>query len=182
LKSNDRYTPTAIVLHWLVALGLVATFCVGVYMVDLERTPTKIQIYNWHKSLGITLLALALLRLVWRLTHRPPADLAMPAWQSKAAHALHGLLYALMLAVPLAGWAMNSAKGKPTVWFDLLTLPSWVSADKALEHQLEALHSNLSWALAALVVLHVAAAFKHHLVDKDGLLDRMRLVQPSRQS
>lgn len=174
MKPDARYTTTAIVLHWLVALGLVVAFCIGVYMGDLPRSPTKLQIYGWHRTAGVTVLALAVARLLWRATHRPPPDLPMPAWQATAAHALHGLMYALMLAVPLAGWAMSSAKGQPVVWFDVLTLPSMLPADKALAHQLEKLHSMLSWGLAALVVLHVAAALKHHVFDKDGMLDRMR--------
>ncbi|MDG0834688.1 cytochrome b [Roseateles saccharophilus] len=174
LQPSTRYTTTAIVLHWLVALGLVAAFCIGIYMGDLPRSPTKLQIYGWHRTAGITVLALVLARLFWRATHHPPADLPMPAWQATAAHALHGLMYALMLTVPLAGWAMSSAKGQPVVWFDVLTLPGLLPADRPLAHQLEKLHSLLSWVLLASVALHLAAALKHHVIDKDGLLDRMR--------
>jgi cytochrome b561 len=122
----------------------------------------------------MTLLLLAVVRLAWRLTHQPPADVAMPVWQARAAHAMHGLMYALFFAVPLVGWAMSSAHGYPVVWFGVLPLPDWVPKDEALAHQLEDLHAALAWALAALVVAHVAAALKHQFIDKDGLLDRMR--------
>jgi len=178
LNSNARYTATAVVLHWLVAMGLIVTFCVGLYMVSLERSPTKLLIVNWHRSAGITVLALALARLLWRFGRRPPPDVPMPAWQAKGAQVLHGLLYLLMLAVPLLGWAMSSAKGRPVVWFDLVTLPNWLPKDKALGHQLEELHGMLSWVLVALVACHVVAALKHHFIDKDGLLGRMRLGRP----
>lgn len=98
----------------------------------------------------------------------------MPAWQAKVAHLLHWLMYGLFFAIPLSGWAMTSAKGYPVVLFGVLPLPDWVPKDKALGHQLEELHEMLAWLLVALVVAHVAAALKHHFIDKDGLLDRMR--------
>jgi cytochrome b561 len=144
-------------------------------MADLEGiTPLKLKLFNWHKWAGITLLLLAVARLGWRLTHQPPADVPMPAWQARSAHAIHGLMYALFFAIPLVGWAMTSAKGYPVVWFGVLPLPDWVPKDKALGDLLEDVHGVLAWSLAALVVAHVAAALKHQFIDKDGLLDRMR--------
>ena len=109
----------------------------------------------------------------WRLGHRPPADLPMPAWQARAAHAVHLLLYAAFFAVPLSGWAYSSAAGFPIVWFGVLPLPDFVPVDKPLAHQLKELHEMLAWGLALLVLAHIGAALKHHLIDKDGLLLRM---------
>ena len=176
-SSHLRYTATAIALHWLLALMLVGAFSVGLYMHDLPVSPSRLKLFSWHKWAGVTILALSGFRLLWRLTHRPPPDLAMPAWQASAAHATHGLLYALFFAVPLMGWAYSSAAGFPIVWFGVLPLPDFVPVDKALAEALNPWHGNLAWALAGLVALHVAGALKHQFIDRDGLLARMR---PSR--
>ena len=172
--STERYTGLAIALHWLLALAIVVSFSVGVYMGALPISPQRLKLYNWHKWAGICILALSALRLLWRLTHRPPADVPMPAWQQRASHAAHGLLYVLFFAVPLAGWAYSSAAGFPIVVFGVLPLPDFVSPDKALAEAIKPLHATLAFVLAGVVVLHVAAALKHHFIDRDGLLDRMR--------
>jgi cytochrome b561 len=171
---HPRYTVPAIVLHWLLALAIVVSFCVGVVMHELPVSPTRLKLYNWHKWAGICILALSALRLLWRLTHRPPADVPMPAWQAKAAHAIHGLMYVLFFAVPLAGWAYSSAAGFPIVLFGVLPLPDFVSPDKAVAEAIKPVHATLAFALALLVIAHVGAALKHQFVDRDGLLDRMR--------
>ncbi len=173
--QTPRYTATAtaIALHWLLAVAIVGAFGVGLYMSDLPLSPTRLKLYNWHKWAGVTILALSALRLLWRLGHRPPADLPMPAWQARAAHAVHLLLYVAFFAVPLSGWAYSSAAGFPIVWFGVLPLPDFVPVDKALAHQLKELHELLAWGLALLVLAHIGAALKHHLIDKDGLLLRM---------
>ncbi len=172
--SHERYTGPAIALHWLLGLAIVGSFSVGVYMTELPISPQRLKLYNWHKWAGICILTLSALRLLWRLTHRPPADVPMPAWQQRASHAVHGLLYLLFFAVPLAGWAYSSAAGFPVVVFGVLPLPDFVSPDKALAEAIKPLHKILAFTLAALVLAHVGAALKHHFVDRDGLLDRMR--------
>jgi cytochrome b561 len=173
-----RYGPVAIGLHWLLALGIVAALGVGWYMTGLPLSPQRLKLYNWHKWAGITILALSALRLLWRLTHRPPAlpaaiANAMPAWQRGAHHGTHHLLYLLFFAVPLSGWAYSSSAGFPIVWFGVLPLPDFVPVDRPLSEFLKPVHHWLSYALAALVAMHVAAAVKHHFVDRDGLLGRM---------
>ncbi|HEY0954483.1 MAG TPA: cytochrome b [Roseateles sp.] len=175
MTSPARYTPVAIVLHWLLALAIVGAFCMGVYMADLPFSPTRLKLFNWHKWAGMTILALSALRLLWRLTHRPPADAPMPAWQAGVAHVTHGLLYAAFFAVPLTGWAMSSAKGVPIVWFGVLPLPDFVPKDPDLGKLLEEVHGWLAYGLAALVLAHVAGALKHQLIDRDGLMARMSL-------
>ena len=172
--TPTRYTGTAIALHWLLALMIFGSFCLGAYMSGLPFSPQRLKLYNWHKWAGVVILALSALRLLWRLTHRPPADLPMPRWQALAAHGAHWALYALFFAVPLAGWAYSSAAGFPIVWFGVLPLPDFVSPDRALAETLKQLHGTLAWALAAVVVLHVAGALKHQFMDRDGLLQRMR--------
>ena len=133
-----------------------------------------ITVTNLHKSFGITILALSALRLLWRLAHQPPADLPMPAWQQRAAHWTHRALYLLFFAVPLLGWAYSSAAGLSIVWFGVLPLPDFVPVDKELAEAIKPWHGRLARLLAALLALHVAAALKHHFIDRDGLLSRMR--------
>ncbi|MGM9487505.1 cytochrome b [Ideonella sp. YS5] len=169
-----RYSGIAIGLHWLLALMILVSISVGWYMSDLPMSPTRLKLFNWHKWAGVTILTLSVLRLLWRLTHRPPADLPAPRWQLRLAHFTHGALYALFFLVPLAGWAYSSAAGFPVVWFGVLPLPDFVSPDKALAEILKESHEILAWTLAALVAMHIGAALKHHFVDRDGLLNRMR--------
>lgn len=171
--SPSRYGATAIALHWLLAVGIVGAFGVGVYMTGLPFSPARLKLYNWHKWAGICILVLSAVRLLWRLTHRPPADPPMPTWQRQAAYATHLLLYALFFATPLLGWAYSSAAGFPVVVFGVLPLPDWVSPSKELAALIKPWHGWAAKAMAVLVVLHVAGALKHQLVDRDGLLRRM---------
>lgn len=177
--ASARYTLVAMLLHWVLAVAILTAFSVGLYVEDLPFSPGKLKLINWHKWAGVTILALSLLRLVWRLTHRPPAlpariEQAMPAWQRVAHHGTHHLMYLLFFAVPLLGWAYSSAKGYPIVWFGVLPLPDLVAPDPALAESLKPLHALAAWGLIGLVALHVAAALKHQFIDRDGLLDRMR--------
>ncbi|MBC7956747.1 MAG: cytochrome b [Cytophagales bacterium] len=176
---NSRYTPVAMAMHWVLALAIVGSFSMGVYMADLPFSPQRLKLYNWHKWAGVTILALSALRLLWRLTHQPPADQPMPAWQRLAAHGTHYLLYVLFFAVPLVGWAYSSAAGFPIVWFGVLPLPDFVPMDKALAEAIKPWHGYLAFAMAALVLMHVAAALKHQFIDRDGLLSRMWFTRKS---
>ncbi|MDO9286230.1 MAG: cytochrome b [Aquabacterium sp.] len=169
-----RYSSPAIALHWLLALMLIGSFSLGVYMHELPFSPTRLKLYNWHKWAGVTILALSFVRLAWRITHQPPPDVAMPAWQARAAHATHHLLYALFFIVPLVGWAYSSAAGFPIVWFGVLPLPDFVPVDKALAEAIKPWHERTAMLMAGLVLLHVAGALKHQFIDRDGLIARMR--------
>jgi len=173
MSPAARYSPVAMALHWLLALAIIGSFSVGLYMADLPFSPMRLKLYNWHKWAGITILTLSALRLLWRLTHRPPPDIPMPAWQARAAHVTHGLLYLFFFAVPLAGWAYSSAAGFPVVWFGVLPLPDFVPKDKALADTLKMLHKFAAYGLGTLVLAHIAAALKHQFIDRDGLLARM---------
>ena len=160
--------------HWLLALLIIASFVFGLYMVELPFSPARLKQYNWHKWAGITILTLSTLRLLWRLSHRPPPlKLGLPAWQVRASSAAHGALYILFFAAPLAGWAYSSAAGFPIVYFGVLPLPDWVPRSVELAQQLKALHQILTYSLAGVVTLHVLAAVKHQFIDKDGLIFRM---------
>ena len=170
---STRYTHVAIAMHWLLALMIIGSLSLGLYMADLPFSPARLKLYNWHKWAGVTILVLSALRLLWRLTHRPPADLPMPAWQQRAARGAHLALYGFFFAVPLAGWAYSSAAGYPIVWFGQIPLPDFVGPDKVLAEIIKPLHQLSALALLGLAGLHVAAVVKHQWVDRDGLLTRM---------
>jgi cytochrome b561 len=181
--APTRYHGFAILLHWLLGLALVAVFVLGQYMTDLPFSPQRLKLYNWHKWAGVTILALSLVRLAWRLSRRPPAlpqaiEQGMPAWQRAAHHATHHGLYLLFFLVPLTGWAYSSAAGFPIVLFGVLPLPDLLAVDKAFAETIKPLHELAALAMAALVLLHVAGALKHALIDRDGLLGRMGLGRP----
>lgn len=171
---GSGYTHVAIGLHWLIALAIVGSFSLGLYMSDLPLSPQKLKLYSWHKWAGVTIFLFVLLRLGWRLLHRPPElTVDMPAWQRKAANATHVLLYVLMVAVPLSGWLMSSAKGFQTVWFGVVPLPDLLGKNKELGDILEQIHSLLNFSMAGLVIAHLGAALKHHFLDRDEVLTRM---------
>jgi len=174
LTARIRYTATAIGLHWLMAALLLGLFCVGLYMHDLPLSPWKLKVFSWHKWAGVTAFLLVLARLAWRVTHTPPnLPATMPAAMRLAAHLGHAALYALMVAIPLSGWLMSSAKGFQTVYFGVLPIPDLLDKNKEMGNLLQQVHESLNYLLAAVVVGHAGAALKHHLVDKDDVLRRM---------
>ena len=171
---DTRYGRVAITLHWLLAIAILGSFSVGLYMHDLPLSPQKLKLYSWHKWAGVTIFLFVVVRLVWRLSHRPPElPSGMPAWQRKVAAATHVLLYLLMFAVPITGWLMSSAKGFQTVYFGVLPLPDLLVKDADLGDLLQQVHKLLNFSMAALVVAHLGAALKHHFIDRDEVLARM---------
>ncbi len=171
---TPRYDPIARSLHWLIALMILGSFALGLYMHELPLSPQKLKLYSWHKWAGVSIFLLVLGRAAWRITHRPPPlPSGMTALQKTLAGAGHGLLYLLMFAIPLSGWLMSSAKGFQTVWFGILPLPDLVAKDADLGDALRSLHEALNLLLALSVAGHVLMALKHHFIDKDGLLLRM---------
>lgn len=172
---TTRYTRTAIALHWLIALLIIATFFLGLTMVNMPGiTPTKLKYFNWHKWMGVTVLALAALRLLWRLTHSAPAlPQTMPKWERWAAQAGHFGLYVLMFAVPLSGYFYSLASGFKVVYLGLYTLPVLIDPNPALKPILKTAHYVLNMGFAALVAVHALAALKHHFIERDDILKRM---------
>lgn len=182
--SPERYTAVAILLHWLIALGILALIVIGLIMTQLQATIGPMEtfkLFQLHKSIGITVLLLAVIRILWRVTHKPPALPAhMPAVEKGAAHGLHWLLYGLMLGLPLTGWAVVSSSpfNLPTVlyslipWPDLPVLPH-LANKAAVSHVLGWVHAYGAWILIGLLVVHVAAVFRHQIIKRDGVLLRM---------
>ncbi len=179
--GSADYSRTAIGLHWVAALLIIGNLAFGLTMVDLPLSPAKLRYYSWHKWAGVTIFLLSALRLLWRLAHPAPAlPSSMPAWQRMAANASHHVLYLLFFAAPLSGWLFSSAAGFQTVYFGVLPLPDLLAKNKELADLLKLVHRFANYTLAALVVVHVAAAVKHHVVDRDDVLARMLPLLKSR--
>lgn len=181
----NRYTRIAILLHWTIALAIILQLASGLWMHEaIEEAETKAlayKVYQWHKALGLSVLVLSLFRLAWRITHpAPPLPAHMPLWEKWAAHGSHALLYAFMIGVPLLGWAMvsSSSFGLPTMYFGLFEWPH-IPGLTGLEKQedvsefFEESHELTAYAMAALIGLHVTAALKHQIIDRDEVLSHM---------
>jgi cytochrome b561 len=147
MSAGAHYTRTAVALHWLIAGLVLAALYMGWTMTSMEFSPGKLKLYNYHKWTGVTVLALVLVRVVWRLTHRAPALEPMPGWQQLLAHGGHVLLYLLMIAVPITGWAYSNASGYPVVYLGKVPLPDLVGKDKELAAQLvhAAANVHVAW-------------------------------------
>lgn len=182
MNSPTKYTRTAILLHWLIAIGLMGMLGLGFYMTRLgdDALSLKVELYQWHKSFGITLLVLTLARLAWRLFHPPPSANAPSLWQRRLARVGHIGLYGLTLIVPLAGWAMASASpfNIPTILFGLIEWPHLPPFDTLVDKQaseplLKLVHKILAYLTALLALGHAGAAIRHHFILKDSTLMKM---------
>lgn len=172
--EQARYSKVAIWLHWAIALLIVANIPLGFFRGAFPREWQMIQL---HKSIGFVVLALTLVRIGWRLSHRPPPfDPVLRRWEVGLAHGVHMLFYLLLLALPVTGWLIGSAgtRGGTTSFFWLFPIgPLPTGQNEALHDGAEALHGWLGWAMLVLVALHVAGAAKHHLDGHRHLLRRM---------
>ena len=173
-NSDTTWGTPAKLFHWLVA-GLVLTeFALGWIATSWRLSPAKLNLFVWHKSTGMLVLALVLLRLLWRIVNPIPLlPSDIPLWERAVARTSHTLLYTLMIAMPLVGWIINSAANIPFSVFWLIQLPSVIAPDKHIAELAALVHRSLFFILAALLVLHVTAALRHHFIKKNNLLDRM---------
>jgi cytochrome b561 len=172
-NTSVRYGWVAQFLHWAVLALLVFQVVLGKVAHALPVGFERLVMMSRHKSLGITILAIAALRLLWRFLDRPPPPPPMPRWQHAAASLNHWALYALLFALPLTGWLMSSAANRPVSWWGLVQLPDFVAPDADLKDVFEETHEFLVNVLFVLVALHVAAALRHQFIDRDGLIGRM---------
>lgn len=192
---KDRYTKTAVILHWLIAIGILGMFAFGWFMTDLPREAPKqtsydlfnLGIYTWelakeqsprtfyynlHKSIGVTLLALIAFRVFWRITHKPPAPLASyKAWERKLSTGAHHLLYLLMVLIPLSGLIMSISSKYGVKWFGIKLFSGL--DDKGLREIFYEAHEITGILLLVILVLHIIGALKHKFVDKDDTMKRM---------
>lgn len=172
-NSEDRFGWVAKGFHWLTAAAIAAMFAIAWWMDALPIGLAKLQAYGWHKSIGLSILAVTALRLLWRLANPQPRFLGGPDWQRRASTVAHWLLYVCLIAMPMLGWLMSSAANTPVNLFGLVVLPDLVAPDRSLADLLATAHATLAYVLLVLVALHAAAALKHHLVDRDATLRRM---------
>jgi len=195
--TSQRYTKTAIILHWLIGLLIIGMLALGLWMGDLPKDTPKVAsfdlfnlglysvtvpepisvrtfYFNLHKSLGMTLLALILFRVFWRVSHAAPAFPAtMLAWEKKLSHAVHHLLYLLMVVVPVSGFVMSLYSKYGVMWFGV-QLSNGLD-NPQLRDFFKEVHETAAWLLLVVIVLHVLAAIKHKLIDKDEVMQRMSL-------
>ena len=173
-NTRDRWGVVSQCLHWLILALVLWMAWLGLTMTDLPNTPRKVDTYSLHKSLGLLVLALMLLRGAWRLYAGAPDPVpGTPTWQHRIASATHGALYLLLLAIPASGWVINSASGFPLRWFGLFRVPQLTGRSESLEELAETWHEWMFWALVVVVLAHAAAAIWHHLFQQDATLARM---------
>lgn len=173
-NTPDSWGSLAKLLHWGMAVMIFALIALGWLAFAWPLTPTKLALFVWHKSFGILLLGLALLRLLWRLANPTPAlPAGTPRWERLAARSSHALLYVLMIAMPLSGWMIQSAANVPFRVFWLFPLPALTAPDKALEELAKKVHFGLFLALSMTLALHIFAALRHHWVKRNDVLARM---------
>ena len=173
-RNATRWGAVSQAIHWLVVLLVLAMAILGLTMVELPNTPATVKWYALHKSIGLTILVLMVLRLAWRLhAGAPPPVAGTPRWQARAATLTHGLLYALLFAMPLSGWVINASSGFPLHWFGLFSVPQFGGRDDALYALAKGWHEALFWALVVLALGHAFAALWHHVFQRDATLARM---------
>lgn len=173
-NTADRYGALAQLLHWTIVALIITQFVLAAIADDLPAGLEKLAVLARHKSVGITILGLAIVRLIWRLFNPPPAlPSTVPGWQRTSARATHIALYALLFFQPLTGWLMSSAKNYPVSWFGLVALPDLIEPSESGFDLLHEAHEAGATLIIALAVLHAAAALKHHFLDRDDVLRRM---------
>ena len=172
---SEKYTKVAVALHWIIALLIIGQLALGLWMGTLPKDPPGLRSgwFNLHKSWGILIGTLIFIRVLWRVTHRPPAlPESLAVWQRKLSHAVHHLLYVLMVVVPLSGF-LGSAYSKYPIKFFGQELPRCFEPDASLKELFSNIHTVTTWILMALLVLHIAAALKHRFIDRDNIFQRM---------
>jgi cytochrome b561 len=177
-NDTTRYGALAMLFHWAIVGLIITQFFLANKAGDLPLGPAKIATLATHKSFGMTIFGLAVLRLIWRWFNPvPPAPANTPAWQRWAAHGSHWALYGLILVTPLFGWFLSSARNFPVSWFGMVTLPDFVEPDTARYEFFHAAHELLAGTLFVVALIHAAAALKHHFFDRDNVLRWMLPVK-----
>lgn len=172
-NTPDSYGLVSRANHWLSAFLFIGLIALGLYMVELPKGPERGEFYALHKSLGIGLLGLMLLRLVWLKISPNPQQISQTRLEHIMGHSVKGVLYLAMLALPLSGWLMSNSGGHEVAFFNLFTLPTLVGENDTVHGIAEAIHANFGVLMIAVIALHVAGALKHHFVYRDNTLKRM---------
>ena len=174
-SGGSRYTTTAIVFHWIVAILALTMIGLGLYMTDVPKgSPNRAFYFNLHKSIGLTTALLVIMRLWWRVKNPPPPlPASMPDWEIQAAKISHALLYMCLIVMPLSGFAATQFTKYGVNYFGLFKIPPMGSENKVVYDLLQGIHGVTATLLIALVVIHVLAAFKHLLINRDKVFQRM---------
>jgi cytochrome b561 len=186
VEAYEPYGSVARLLHWTIAVLVVVTVPVGIIMIRLPGGSAQNVLFILHKGIGVILLVLLVVRLLWRLTHRPPALTGIPRWQILVSGLVHGLLYALLLIMAVTGYVGTVAGDFPIELLDRLGIPPLLSGSKPTSEAAFWVHTTIIWPLLALIALHIAAALHHGFVRRDHVLQRMwpgvrRRVAPVRE-
>lgn len=173
-NTENSYGMVTLILHWGMAVIIVALLVLGLYMTRVPVSPLKFKLYGWHKEVGILILMLAMIRVVWWSANiLPVLPATLPRWQKMAAHAVHAAFYVFMFLLPLSGWLMSSAAGFPVSFFGWFLLPDLITPHEGWRVLLSETHEWLGYGLIATFCAHVGAALKHHFINKDNILRRM---------
>ena len=180
-NSADAWGAVARGFHWVIAALILAQFVVGSVAEEMKLTPAKLDLFVWHKSIGVTILALAVLRLLWRLANPPPAMPAgTPRWEQRLAALGHWALYALIFVVPISGWLVSDASRVPFKAYFVLPMPDLIETSRSLQEAAEEVHEVLTMTLLVVVIVHITAALRHHFLLHDDVLRRMLTGRHSR--
>ena len=173
-NSAETWGAVARAFHWSIAALVLVQFAIGTVAEEMKLTPAKLDLFVWHKSIGVTVLVLAVLRLAWRFGNPPPVPPdGTPGWERKLAAIAHWVLYALIFIVPLSGWWVSDASRVPFKAFFLVPMPDFIATDRALQEAAAEVHEVLTMTLLVVVIVHVAAALRHHFLLHDDVLRRM---------
>ena len=180
-NSADAWGAVARGFHWVIAALILAQFVIGSVAEEMKLTPAKLDLFVWHKSIGVTILALAVLRLLWRLANPPPAMPAgTPRWEQRLAALGHWALYALIFVVPISGWLVSDASRVPFKAYFVLPMPDLIETSRSLQEAAEEVHEVLTMTLLVVVIEHITAALRHHFLLHDDVLRRMLTGRHSR--
>ena len=180
-NSADAWGAVARGFHWVIAALILAQFVIGSVAEEMKLTPAKLDLFVWHKSIGVTILALAVLRLLWRLANPPPAMPAgTPRWEQRLAALGHWALYALIFVVPVSGWLVSDASRVPFKAYFVLPMPDLIETSRSLQEAAEEVHEVLTMTLLVVVIVHITAALRHHFLLHDDVLRRMLTGRHSR--
>lgn len=172
-NTDDRFGFISILLHWIMAILIIALLIIGLYMVRIPISPLKLKLFRWHKEFGMLVLMLVVVRLIWRFSNVIPALWSLPIWERIAARSVHWMFYFFMFLLPISGWLLSSAAGISVSFFGWFVFPDFISASEPMRLGLTSIHEWLAYILIAVLCLHIAASLKHHFINKDDVLRRM---------
>jgi cytochrome b561 len=173
VNTSNSYGSIAKFFHWLIALCVVVLLVLGFIMGAFKNKALNDALYMIHKSIGLLVLLLMLLRIAWRFFNVEKQLVYLPLWQKRAARSVHELLYLILIVMPLSGWILTVSEGNAPTFFTLFTVPLPLAKDKAIADIADDTHKTLAWVILALVSLHILAALKHYFYDKDSVLQQM---------